>query len=153
MRDRLTWFLLGAATAGVFFALVVWRPHSSPPMVSAPVTGGQADLAARLESVDQRLVALETRMRTSATPTGAAASAPAAQPPVVPLTPAHQRAADAAGAIIDRAIASGRWTRRDALELSSTADLRGEDEMELRRQLAVAINEDRVKVDQGAEFN
>ena len=152
MRERLTWFLMGAATAGVIFTLVAWRADPSPTVASASDPRSR-DLVARVDSVDQRLVALEARMSTAASVHDRPAPAADTLPLEAPATSAQQRAAETGGAIVDRAIASGRWTRRDAVELSSTADLRGEDELELRRQLAVAINDDRVKVEPGAEFN
>ena len=64
----------------------------------------------------------------------------------------QQRAAEAGSGVVQRAIAAGTWTRQDTADLHSAGDMGAEALMELRRQIAVAINEDRLKVEPGTEF-
>jgi len=67
-------------------------------------------------------------------------------------TAGQRRAAETGSGLVQRAISAGIWTRQDAAEFSALDEMGGEARLELQRQLAVAINEDRVRVEPGAEF-
>ena len=87
-------------------------------------------------------------------PAAAVEQAPGAAPSKAAVLPSaeQQRAAEAGSGVVQRAIAAGTWTRQDTADLHSAGDMGAEALMELRRQIAVAINEDRLKVEPGTEF-
>jgi len=151
MRQRITWFLAGAVVAGSLVALVMRSP-ASDEVALQKLADAQSELVRQQAQLDGRLAAFERRNLL--------------QPPIVgqePLpaptttvairpTAEQQRAADTGSGIVQRAIAAGIWTRQDADEFSAAGDMDGDARLELRRQIAVAINDDRLKVEPGAEF-
>jgi hypothetical protein len=123
---------------------------------------GAIDRAAfvrQLERIDQRLFAIEQRLpdatgtRPAATDARPTVETPPAAARVAAASVEQQRAAESAGGIVQRAIGAGTLTRQDATEFAAAAaGMRNVDRLELRRQLANAINEDRVTVEPGAEL-
>jgi hypothetical protein len=157
MRERLAWFLIGAVVAGSAVALLAGRT----PQVSAPRAGAdrQDEIIRKLERIEGRLSAIEVGgnglARGAPTPpagTAAPTDSPAA-PQNVALTPEQQRAIETGGGIVQRAIGAGTWSKQDAADFSmASLQMRGEDRYRLMRELAVAINEDRVKVESGVDL-
>lgn len=151
VREKLLWFFLGAIAAGAIFAFADWRlaPAQQPSMATNPPETGE--LARQLAQIDRRLAAIESR---SAAPADAAAAqaVPAPTKPLAP-TPTEARAVDAGTDIVNRAIGVGLWTRRDAADLRAVSTgMNEQGQIELMRQLVVAINEDRLKVEPGADL-
>lgn len=153
MREAVTWFFVGAAVTGMFVGLVARQPDDSEATLKT-VAATQAALARQQAELDRRLLAVEQRgsnlAAVPATNPGTASLAGSTEP--ADLTAEQRRAAETGSGIVQGAIAAGQWTRRDAIEFSGLGDMGGGTRIELQRQLAVAINEDRVKVEPGAEF-
>lgn len=153
MRTRLLWFLLGAGVSAVVTGVLLpsWRPELR---TLAAAGSPAATLDERLASIDRRLAALESRGLPSARGATGSTAATDSSPPASAIperTPAQQRAATAATSIVMQAIAAGAWTRGNAQEFAAAAGgLPGAERAELMRQLAVAINEDRVRIEPGA---
>jgi hypothetical protein len=157
-RGKLTWFTLGAVIAGIAVGLVVRRPTPADDGAGEMRAVDQAAFARQLERIDQRLFAIEQRLpgamgakpATDARPT---VETPPAAARVAAASIEQQRAAESGGGIVQRAIGAGTLTRQDATEFAAAAaGMRETDRLELRRQLANAINEDRVTVEPGAEL-
>jgi hypothetical protein len=151
VREKLLWFFLGAIAAGPIFAFAMWRlaPAQQAPMATIPQDRGE--LARQLARIDRRLAAIESR---SPAPTGPAAAQAVPAPTRLPApTAAELRAVEAGTDIVNRAISVGLWTRRDAAEMrSASAGMNEQGQIELMRQMVVAINEDRLKVEPGADL-
>lgn len=151
MRERITWFLAGAIVAGSLVALFMQRSATDQASLQT-LAETQAELVRQQAQLDRRFAEFERREVAAPTATGQLQVAgPAASVPHNP-TVEQQRAADTGSGIVQRAIAAGIWTRQDADEFSAAGDMDGDARLELRRQLAVAINDDRLKVEPGAEF-
>jgi len=159
LREKLTWFALGAVSAGAIVALVVRQ--SAAVGVTAPDTSAEerVELSQQLQRIEQRLAAIERRGQAPVNPAAAGTTArPAMDPSPAPARSAapdqeQQRAAESGSIIVQRAVGSGSWSRQDATDfLVATAHMRAEDRAELTRQLTMAINEDRLRVEPGAEL-
>lgn len=153
MRDGIIAFLAGAIVAGSLVALVMARPAADGDSLRK-LAEAQAELLRQQAQLDRRLAAFEQQLSRHPLPEPLAGQSPAAAPASPPTrpTPEQQLATQTGSAVVERAIASGIWTRHDAAEFSAADDMDGETRLELRRQIAVAINEDRLKVEPGAEF-
>ena len=152
MRDKLLWFSLGALAASSVFAFIALR--STPGPGPAPNTSAQerGEFMPLLAQIDRRLAAIEARA--VAPRTTAAANAPQATSLETPRrTVAGQRAHDASAEVVSRAIGSGVWTQADMADLgAASAGMSEAEHLELVRQLVVAVNQDRLKIEPGAEL-
>jgi hypothetical protein len=151
MRERITWFLAGAVVAGSVVALLAPRTVSDTASLEK-LAQAQAELVRQQALLDRRFAAFEQRMAFQSAVTSGPAPMAATSSVAVPPTAEQQRAAEAGSGVVQRAIAAGTWTRQDTADLHAAGDMGGEALMELRRQIAVAINEDRLKVEPGTEF-
>jgi hypothetical protein len=149
MRERITWFLAGAVVAGTLVH-VTQRPAGNE-VALRKLAEAQSELMRQQARLDARLATFEQRA-TAHPMTSGQEPMPAPASTTVPPSLEQQRAAETGSGIVQRAIAAGIWTRQDADEFSAAGDMDGNARLELRRQLAVAINEDRLKVEPGAEF-
>lgn len=160
MREKLLWFFVGAACASAVAVFIAWRPDSANDAALVADTRNRAELAQRLDKIERRLVA-------ASEPHDAPANTPAtagrdARPVVesspvdavsAPPTPAQQRAAEESGDILEHAIRAGIWSNKDADDfVRATAGMHDAQRFELKRQLVMAINEDRLQVEAGAEL-
>jgi len=152
VRDKLLWFSLGALAASSVFALVALRSAPGPGPASSASALERGELTQMLAQIDRRLAAIEARavaLRTTAT-----ATPPQATSLETPRrTVAGQRAHDAGAEVVTRAIGSGVWTPADMADLrTASADMSDAEHLELVRQLVVAVNQDRLKIEPGAEL-
>jgi len=152
MRDKLVWFSLGAIAASAVFAIAGGRfmPVVQPAAAaSTPVAG---EIPGLLAGIDRRLAALESRAATPGNRASVSPQAPAESKRST-QTPAEKRSLEESTEVVTRAIGAGVWTSADAAELrAASAGMSGEDHMALTRQIVVAINEDRLKVEPGADL-
>lgn len=162
LRERATWFVLGAATTGVFAYFVVDRPRENPrPGVAQTVmSDGAAAITVAAPSSLRNAQAQSRDPRTTMSANAAQASQPAsaAPPEAAPSVTAPNEPAAAspeeplrAGQqLLARALDTGRWTGQDARALAAvSAELNAADRRELYGRLAVAINQDRIHVEKG----
>jgi hypothetical protein len=156
-RNALAALTVGAFVAGIAVGLLVHRPPAGDLARSAASVDPGA-LAEQLERIDRRLSLIEQNGHGASDAASIAAGArPAVGPPPAVSTatanPEQQRAAESADGIVQRALGSRSLTRQDAAEFAAAAaGMRDADRLELRRQLASAINDDRVTVEPGAEL-
>jgi hypothetical protein len=152
VRDKLLWFSLGAVAASAVFAIAGWRFTALTQPVAGTNTPIAAELPALLARIDSRLAALESRAAKPGDRVGVSTEAPVESPRSAP-TPAARRSLEESTEVVTRAIGAGVWTSADAAELrTASAGLSGDDHMALVRQIVVAINEDRLKVEPGADL-
>jgi hypothetical protein len=148
VRDKLLWFSFGALAASSVFALFTLRSAPGP----GPAPNVHGELAQQLLQIDRRLAVIEARAVAPAIT--ATASAPQATSLETPRrTVAGQRAHDAGAEVVSRAIGSGVWTQADMADLkTASAGMSDAEQLELARQLVVAVNQDRLKIEPGAEL-
>lgn len=168
-REKIAWMLCvatAAALAAVVIApLDIARPAPGSASAAAPDASRKDEMIAierrleRLEGVHRSATAdsASTGGRTTGEDEKTAAversEAGAAAEPDAASVASMEQSRIAAGTLVARAIESGYWSRRDAETWKDTAaGMSVQDRFELQRQLAVAVNDDRVKVEPGAFF-
>ena len=158
VRERVTWFSLGAATAGVIAVLALRHPGDEPPR-------GIAHQLHDDNTVDGTRVVVPVPARAALPPAHVPVPAPPradspALPPALVSQPLVEPAAESAISpeqplrtgrqIVSHAIEMGRWSNNDAAALAAISnELSEEDRRDLYSTLIVAINQDRVRVEGG----
>lgn len=155
VSERVLWFVAGAAVAGTAALLLAWQPNKAQVATNTKAPDDQQAIARQLERIAQRLDVIETSVGShKSSAVSEISNAKPAEPTAKVSTAAQPRASESAAAIIRQAIATGTWSRSTAAEFNAVAgDLRGEERFEFVRQLSVAINEGRLKIEPGAEFH
>jgi hypothetical protein len=119
-----------------------------------PVNGAEDSGRERHEQLLQRLDELESRViavaaiRVSPTTTRERPTSTEAVAPSPVATPQRDEVRRAANEIVDRGLVSARWSRLDMIQLGiATAGLDEVERTEIYSRVAMAINEDRLRLD------
>jgi len=161
MRERLLWFFAGACCASVAAAFVVWHLNSADQAAVEVKIRTQAAITQQLNQMERRLLAASEQRIASQPPAEASATvAPSGKPAAettsgdsAPAGIMQMQAADESHAIVEQALRAGVWSNKDADDFRlASARMRDQDRFELTRQLVMAINQDRIQVELGAEL-
>ncbi|MEO8016753.1 MAG: hypothetical protein ABI769_02985 [Pseudomonadota bacterium] len=172
-RERLAWLLLAMAAAALAAAVLspAREQRTESSQLSPPHENGA--IGNQLTRIENRLDRLEFTSRAAGSGTTSSATIAAAAPganadhsaagtpetleSVAPPDPqtvtAMEQSRLAASTLVNRAIQSGNWTRKDTEAwMVASAGMRPEDRFALVRRLVVEVNSDRLKLDPGATF-
>ena len=158
MREQIAWFSAGAMLAAFIVLLFTYDAGVSDARRSG--ASDDARVAQRLEAIERTLGELlqrEAAQAAGSTTGERRTDAPSTttdeqetKDALIPVSAAAANAAERGAAIVDGAVSSGYWSRKNAQDFMAVAgQMSRDDQLALTRKLAAAINEDRVKVEAG----